>query len=202
MKGFRNGLKYLSVTCPHMHDAMQSCGRPKSRKRDPGFTTLVQIIVGQQVSVRAGAAIWGRLKVLLSDVSPESVLEVSQDSLCSAGLSRAKARYVTGIAHAIVQGDLDLKRLNRCKEDTIRRQLIALKGIGLWTADIYLMFAIGRPDILPIGDIALRAATASLLGLKERPSPAELGKIGERWRPYRTVASVMLWHYYKKMPSE
>jgi DNA-3-methyladenine glycosylase II len=202
MKGFRNGLKYLSDTCPHMHGAMQSYGHPKSRKLDPGFATLVRIIISQQVSVPAGAAIWGRLEVLLGDVSPESVLCIGQDGLCSAGLSGAKARYVKGIAHAIVQGDIDLKRLSRCREDTVRRQLMALKGIGLWTADIYLMFAIGRPDILPIGDMALRAAAGNLLRLKERPSPAELGEIAKRWTPHRTVASAMLWHYYMKIPSE
>ncbi len=200
MKGFRNGLKHLSTVCPHMRGAMQAFGRPKSRKRDPGFATLVRIIIDQQVSVQAGAAIWGRLDTLLGTVSPENVLAVGVDGLRTAGLSGAKARYVTGIAQSIVDGKIDLERLGRCREDTVRRELMALKGIGLWTADIYLMFAIGRPDILPIGDIALQAAAGNLLGLKERPTPTELSEIGERWRPYRTVASVMLWHYYKKMP--
>lgn len=202
MRGFRNGLKHLSEVCPHMQRAMESYGRPKSRKRAPGFGTLVRIIIDQQVSVQAGAAIWKRLDELLGIVTPEAVLNAGEEGIRSAGLSGAKARYVSGIARAIDQGDVDLEQLGRCREDTIRRELMALKGIGLWTADIYLMFAIGRPDILPIGDIALQAAAGNLLGLKKRPTPQELGEIGKRWQPYRTVAAVMLWHYYKKMPAQ
>lgn len=185
-----------------MQRAMEAYGRPKSRKRAPGFATLVRIIIDQQVSVQAGAAIWLRLETLLGAVTPQAVLNAGVDGLRSAGLSGAKAKYVTGIAQAIDHGDIDLERLGRCREQTIRKELMALKGIGLWTADIYLMFAIGRPDILPIGDIALQAAAGNLLGLKERPTPDELGEIGKRWQPYRTVAAVMLWHYYKKMPAE
>ena len=146
---------------------MEVYGRPKSRKRAAGFGTLVRIIIDQQVSVQAGAAIWKRLDELLGVVTPDAVLAAGEEGLRSAGLSGAKARYVSGIARAIDQGDINLEQLGRCREDTIRRELMALKGIGLWTADIYLMFAIGRPDILPIGDIALQAAAGNLIGLKE-----------------------------------
>ncbi|MEX0695145.1 MAG: DNA-3-methyladenine glycosylase [Rhodospirillales bacterium] len=184
-----------------MRDAVGRYGNPKSRKRAPGFATLVRIIIDQQVSVQAGAAIWNRLETAAGSVTPSAVLHLGEDGLRQAGLSGAKARYVLGIADAINDGRLDLERLLRCRDETIFRELTALKGIGRWTAEIYLMFALGKPDILPVGDIALQSAAGRLLGLEGRPGPAELEEIGERWRPYRSVASIMLWHFYKKMPA-
>lgn len=202
MKNFRNGLQYLYDVCPKMRHAMDTCGRPKSRKRSPGFATLVRIIVDQQVSVQAGAAIWGRLSENLGDVTPETVISADILLLRASGLSGAKAKYVLGIAEAIAAGDLNLKSLPRCNEETVRERLTALKGIGDWTADIYLMFALGRPDIWPVGDIAIRAAAGHLMGLPERPDAETVMEIGEAWRPYRTVAAVMLWHYYKRTPGK
>lgn len=176
-------------------------GRPRSRKRAPGFATLVRIIVDQQVSVQAGAAIWARLETALGTVAPETVIKAGEQGLRGAGLSGAKARYVLGIADTVQRGDIDLQRLARCRDDTVRSELTALKGIGQWTADIYLMFALGRADVWPIGDIALQGAAGRLIGMPTRPSAGELDEIGERWRPYRSVAAVMLWHYYKRMPA-
>lgn len=181
---------------------MDNCGRPKSRKKEPGFPTLVRIIVDQQVSVQAGAAIWGRLVENLGEVRPETVITSGIPGLRASGLSGAKAKYVLGIAEAIVAGDLDLSGLARCREDTIRERLTALKGIGDWTADIYLMFALGRQDIWPVGDIAVRAAAGHLMGLSDRPDAATVMDMGEAWRPYRSVAAVMLWHYYKRTPGK
>lgn len=201
MKGFRAGLQYLSDSCPHMNQAMTDYGRPRSRRRAPGFATLVRIIIDQQVSVQAGAAIWGRLQTALGAIEPVTVLNAGEQGLRSAGLSGPKARYVLGIADTIRSGDIDLQRLGRCRDDRIRSELTALKGVGQWTADIYLMFALGRSDIWPIGDIALQAAAGRLLGMTTRPSAEELDEIGERWRPYRSVAAVMLWHFYKRMPA-
>ncbi|MBO6948712.1 MAG: DNA-3-methyladenine glycosylase 2 family protein [Rhodospirillales bacterium] len=202
MKGFRNGLRHIYSACPHMRDAVRLYGNPRSRKRPPGFATLVRIIVDQQVSVQAGAAIWARLEAAAGEVTPSALLALGETGLRGAGLSGPKTRYVHGIAAAIEAGDLDLSRLGRCKEETVFRELTQLKGVGRWTAEVYMMFALGRPDILPVGDIALQAAAGRLLGLETRPSPDELEEIGERWRPYRSVASVMLWHFYKKMPAE
>lgn len=185
-----------------MRRAMNDCGRPKSRKKEPGFATLVRIIVDQQVSVQAGAAIWARLVENVGEVRPETIIESGVDGLRASGLSGAKARYVLGIAEAIVGGELDLASLGRCREDTIRARLTSLKGIGDWTADIYLMFALGRQDIWPVGDIAVRAAAGHLVGLPKRPDAETVMKIGETWRPYRSVAAVMLWHYYKRTPGK
>jgi DNA-3-methyladenine glycosylase II len=201
MKGFQAGLRHIRETCPYMGHAAEAYGNPKSRKKIPGFATLVRIIIDQQVSVQAGAAIWNRLETAAGVVTPEAVLGLGEEGLRLAGLSGAKARYVLGIANAIEQGALDLPRLHRCREETIFRELTALKGIGRWTAEIYMMFALGKPDIMPVGDIALQAAAGRLMGLAERPGPDQLEEIAERWRPYRSVAAVMLWHFYKKMPA-
>jgi len=201
MKGFHAGLRHLRQTCPLMRDAVEAYGNPKSRKRAPGFATLVRIIIDQQVSVQAGAAIWNRLETAAGIVSPQAVTDLGEAGLRQAGLSGAKARYVLGIANAVCAGELDFARLHRRREDSIFSELTALKGVGRWTAEIYLMFALGKPDIMPVGDIALQAAAGRLLGLDERPGPDQLEEISERWRPYRSVAAVMLWHFYKKMPA-
>lgn len=200
MRGFRTGLAFLESNCPDMRTAFTLYGKPKSRKRSPGFATLARIIVDQQVSVQAGAAIWRRLEGLLGEVTPTAVIDAGENGLREAGLSGAKARYIFGIAEKVQSQDIDLHGLSRYRNDVAREQLIALRGVGDWTADIYLMFAIGRPDIFPVGDIALQVAAGRLLGLEARPTPKQLGEIAERWSPYRTVASVALWHFYKKMP--
>ena len=179
---------------------VSQCGRPRSRQKQPGFATLARIIVDQQVSVQAGAAIWGRLEAAVAEVTPAKVKRAGEARLRKAGLSGAKARYVLGIANAILQGDIDLNRLSRHPDDRALAELTALKGIGRWTAEIYLMFALGRTDVWPAGDVALQSAAAHLLGLNERPGIPDMDQIGERWRPYRSVAAVLLWHYYRRMP--
>lgn len=202
MRGFRNGLEHIKTTCPHMLEAVRLYGNPRSRKRKPGFPTLVRIIVDQQVSVQAGAAIWARLEAAAGSVTPSSVLAMGEARLRDAGLSGAKARYVLGIAEAISGGTLKLEGLGRRRDEAIFEELTKLKGIGRWTAEIYMMFALGRTDIMPVGDIALQSAAGRLLGLAARPGPGELEEIAMRWQPYRSVAAVMLWHFYKKMPAE
>lgn len=185
-----------------MRRVVDTCGRPKSRKRAPGFATLARIIVDQQVSVQAGAAIWARLEAGCGDVTPENVRKAGVDGLRACGLSGGKARYVSGIADALVDGELNLNGLSRKPDDEAREVLMALKGVGRWTADIYLMFALGRPDIMPSGDIALQAAAGRLFRIDPRPGPEALDELAVRWSPYRTVAAVMLWHAYKRMPAE
>ncbi len=200
MRGFRTGIDHLAATCPDMGRIVRDCGRPRSRQKEPGFPTLVRIIVDQQVSVHAGRAIWGRLEEALGAVTPAAVLRAGEGPLRAAGLSGSKTRYVLGIAQAIRSGEIDLDGLARRRDETVQRELMALKGIGRWTAEIYLMFALGRRDVWPAGDVALQAAAGHLLGYDERPDMALLDEIGERWRPYRSVAAVMLWHYYHRIP--
>ena len=197
----RPGLRKLIAMCPHMKSIHERFGSPPPRVREPGFDVLLRIIVDQQVSVQSGAAIWRRLEESLLDVTPVTVLKAGETGLRSCGFSGAKARYGTGLAEAIVSGQLDLENLYRKSDANAMAELIQIKGIGRWTAEIYLMFALGRPNLWPAGDLAVAAAAGHLLGWENRPTPDELDEIGERWRPYRTTAAVMLWHYYRHIKS-
>jgi DNA-3-methyladenine glycosylase II len=185
-----------------MARAYRLVGEPAPRQRPPGFASLLRVIVNQQVSQRASQAIWQRLEDGLGEVSPESVLGRPPRRLREFGLSRAKARYARSLAGMIVSRELDLDRVQRLDDDAARAELIRVPGIGRWTADIYLMFALGRPDVWPSGDLALAVAAARLLGRKRRPTPKELEAIGESWRPWRTAAAAMLWHFYRHQEIE
>ncbi len=180
-----------------MARALKIAGAPPPRLRNPGFATLLRIIVDQQVSVQAGAAIWKKLQTGLGTVNVKRVRACDEDTLRGFGLSRGKAHYAKGLADAVADHSLNLKALVDADDDSVRDQLIEIKGIGRWTAEIYLMFALGRGDVWPAGDLALAVAAERLLDLDRRPSPVELDKIAESWRPYRTSAAVLLWHYYR-----
>lgn len=190
----------LIKACPDFARAHEVIGTPQARDRSSGFASLLRIIVDQQVSVQAGAAIWRRVEEGVGDCTPENVLKFSDEKLRTFGLSRPKAKYAICLAEAITSGSLDLQALENAESDEVRKQLTAIKGIGRWTAEIYLMFALGRADVWPAGDLALAEAAKRLLKLDARPTPDQLDEIGERWRPERTTAAVFLWHYYKRMP--
>ncbi|MBI1985895.1 MAG: DNA-3-methyladenine glycosylase 2 family protein [Rhodospirillales bacterium] len=197
MDGRIEGLQVLIERDADIARAFQLAGQPAPRKRPPGFASLLRIIVNQQVSQHAGQAIWRRLEDGLGDVSPKSVLGRPERRLRALGLSRAKARYARALAGMVVSCELDLNGLKRLDDDAARAELTRVPGIGRWTADIYLMFALGRPDVWPAGDLALAVAAERLLGRKRRPSPKEMETIGHAWRPWRTAAALMLWHFYR-----
>ena len=173
---------------------------PAPRDREGGFATILRIIVDQQISVAAGAAIWKRLEDRLGEVTAARVLAVRQPTLQKCGLSRSKIKYARNLALAIKTGSLDLAVLETMSDEEVAKSLTAISGIGTWTAEIYLMFAMGRRDVMPAGDLALAVSAQRLLGLEQRPKPAELREIAERWRPRRTAAAVMLWQYYRIAP--
>ncbi len=183
-----------------MKHALELCGVPEPRGRAPGYATLLRIIVDQQVSVQSGAAIWRRLEQGIKDISPEVIIQSGDDALLACGFSRPKARYARCLADAIVEGSLDLDNLGKMNDKDIIEALTSVTGIGRWTAQIYLMFALGREDAWPTGDVALAAAVERLMGLDRRPTFEELDEIALRWVPWRTAAAVMLWHYYKRAP--
>jgi len=192
------GVRALTNKCEHMRRVRDLCGPPPLRSMAAGFPALLRIIVDQQVSTHAGAAIWRKLeKHLNGEINPERVLKAGEEGLRSAGFSRPKTRYALALSDAIIAGELDLDELARMDDASAQAELIKIKGIGRWTADVYLMFSLGRPDIMPSGDLALQVGAQLLLGLDERPSIPELDEIAERWRPYRSTAAVMLWHYYR-----
>ena len=192
-------IRALRQQCEYMAHAYNVGGMPPARGREGGFRTLLRIIIDQQISVHAGAAIWAKLEKRLTDITAMRVLAVPEHTLQQCGLSGQKIRYARGLAKAIRSGDLDLEALHKLDDDTAVAQLTQVKGVGTWTAEIYLMFAMGRPDILPAGDLAIQAAVQNLMGLKERPSIKEVRVISKSWAPYRTAAAIMLWQFYRKI---
>ena len=171
-------------------------GPPPLRRREPGFAGLAAIIVSQQVSVASANAIFGRLEAALSPLSAEATLAAGEESLRRCGLSGPKIRTLTAVAEAVAAG-LDLAALAHMPAPEAHRALIAVKGIGPWTADIFLLFCLGHPDAFPAGDLALQEAAKLALDLKTRPDAQKLERLAERWRPYRGVAARMLWAYYR-----
>jgi DNA-3-methyladenine glycosylase II len=160
------------------------------------YGALIRAIVGQQVSTRAARAMWGRLTERFGGRAPlpEEVLADDPEELrAAAGLSRAKVAYLRSLAEHVVDGSLELDRLDSLEDAEVVRELVAVKGIGRWSAEIFLIFRLRRPDVLPSGDLGIRRAVQIRYGLEELPTPAEVDRIGEPWRPYRTAASLLLW---------
>lgn len=195
----RVGVRALKRKCEHMRLIHAAAGDPPLRRHQPGFEGLARIIVGQQLSIASAEAIWGRLKLAVEPMSPEAFLALDDDALRKAGLSRGKVRTLRAVSSAITDG-LDLDGLETATEALVHETLTALPGIGPWSADIYLLFCLGRADAFAPGDLALQTATARAMNLAERPSRDDLNAIAERWRPWRGVAAHMLWAYYKVAP--
>jgi DNA-3-methyladenine glycosylase II len=177
--------------------AIKLAGLPGARGMEPGFATLIHIIVDQQVSTAAGAAIWAKLKKAAGGkVTPRSLLALGEAGLRANGMSGPKARYALGLAEATAAKKLNFRALERSDDAEVRATLTAFKGIGNWTADIYLLFGMGRPDVWPVGDLAIQHAIRMLHDLDDRPEPDECEALGAPWRPYRSSAAIFLWHYF------
>src|SRR5947208_12251552 len=190
-------IKALISLDPRWAAVFQRTGMPPLRRRDGGFGGLAQIIVSQQVSVASAAAIHGRLVAIGEPFDHASVLRARKDKLLRVGLSNAKVKTLKAIANAIHSGAIDLHALADMPADDAHAALVALHGIGPWTADIYLLSCIGHADAWPAGDIALQEAARLAFDLPKRPSTKEMGPLADRWRPYRAVAARLLWAYYR-----
>jgi DNA-3-methyladenine glycosylase II len=199
-KTLTRSLKALATRDPVLAAALATIGPPPERTRPPGFATLVRIIVGQQVSSKAAASLWARLEAAIDPVTPERLAMLSPEDLRALGLSRQKAAYALGLAEAVASGALDLARVHAADDEAAIAELITVKGIGRWSAEIYLLFALGRPDVFPSGDLALAIAAQRLKKLRRRPDPKRLAKLAEAWRPHRGAAAHFLWHYYANPP--
>jgi DNA-3-methyladenine glycosylase II len=191
-------LDALAVREPVFAEALARAGYPEPRVREPGYETLLRTIVGQQVSVAAAASMWNKLEAALEGCTadPQAMLAASDELLRSAGLSRQKSGYAKSLAGLVASGELDLSHLPEDDEDAIA-QLMKIKGIGRWSAEIYLLFAEGRPDIWPAGDLAVMREVGVLLGLPERPDEKQTRELAEAWRPHRGAAAIFAWHHYK-----
>ncbi|MDH3695236.1 MAG: DNA-3-methyladenine glycosylase 2 family protein [Gammaproteobacteria bacterium] len=171
-------------------------GPPPLWARKPGYATLVHIILEQQVSLASAKAIFDRLKTATNGITPEAVTKLKVDGLRDLGFTGQKAQYCHGLAELIVSKQLDLKKLARCDEHTARGNLLDVRGIGPWTADIYLLMVLRHADIWPDGDFALAESARKIKRLRKRPDVKKLRKIADAWSPWRSVAARILWHAY------
>jgi DNA-3-methyladenine glycosylase II len=192
----RAGLDALATIEPAFAAGIARVGYPGPRLRERGFATLLRTIVGQQVSVASADAVWRKLDATLEDAAdPLRVAAATDEQLRAAGLSRQKAGYARSLADEVTSGRLPLDALPADDEEAIAA-LVRVKGIGRWSAEIYLLFAEGRPDIWPAGDLAVQIEVGRLLGHAERPSEKQVRELAEAWRPHRGAAAVLAWHSY------
>jgi DNA-3-methyladenine glycosylase II len=195
-KSLRAGLDFLSQQDADLARVVDHLGPPPLWARDPGFCTLLRIVLEQQVSLASAAAAYDRLLAVAVPLNPSTFLQIDDVTLKLVGFSRQKTAYCRGLAKSLLDGTFDLTAVENMYDDDARSALIRIKGIGPWTADIYLLMALRRPDIWPSGDLALAVAAQSIKGLRDRPTSDQLKKMSERWQPWRAVAARVLWHYY------
>ena len=193
----RTGLDALAGAEPHFAAALARVGYPEPRISERGYQTLLRTIIGQQVSYHAANAVWRKLGEVIGDpADPARMATASDEELRAAGFSRQKASYARSLAGLIVAGELDLSALPADDEEAIAL-LSRVKGIGRWSAEIYLLFAEGRPDVFPAGDLAVQIEVGRILGLAERPTEKATRALAEPWSPHRGAAAVFAWHHYK-----
>jgi len=198
----RQAAERLRARDPELIDRLIAIGGPPPlRRREAGFAGLASIIVSQQVSTASATAIFARLQARIVPLEATEIAKATEEDLRACGLSNAKIRALRAVAEAIAEGALDLKSLGALDAEDAHKALVAVKGIGPWTADIFLLFCLGHPDAFPSGDLALQEAAKLALNLKRRPDAARLERIAERWRPLRGVAARMLWAYYRGVKS-
>lgn len=195
-KDIRRGTRFLRKACPVMRHIHDRTGEPPLRRYPADFAGLARIVTGQQLSIASAAAIWSRVETGLTVVTPERILASSPEQLAAFGLSRAKIKTLNAAASAISSGAISLAALNDSDDELIRTALTSVNGIGPWTADIYVIFCLGRCDAWAAGDLALQIGVAEALDLDKRPNASELQQIAERWRPWRGVAARLIWANY------
>jgi DNA-3-methyladenine glycosylase II len=181
---------------PSLRPIAKAAGPFEIRLTPAGFSGLARVICGQQLSVASARAIWGRFAALDGALDPAEYLKLSEETVRAVGFSAGKYRTVRVIAEAMVDGSLDLDIVETMGADEAVAYLTAHKGIGPWTAEIYLMFCVGHPDIFPVGDLALRKAVGHALGMDDAPTEKELAAMAARWAPYRHAAALLFWKYY------
>jgi len=190
------GLGHIAAREPALAAAIERVGHPEPRLRPTGYRTLLRTIVGQQVSTKAAESVWRKLEGIVGPLTdPGNIARASDEQLREAGLSRQKASYARSLAEEVTSGRLDLDNLPADDEEAIAA-LVHIKGIGRWSAEIYLLFAEGRPDIWPAGDLAVQIEVGRILGHDARPSEKLTRELAEAWRPHRGAAAILAWHHY------
>lgn len=192
----RTSIDALCAQDPAFATAVARAGYPQPRINPRGFATLLRTIIGQQVSVASAQSVWTKLEGIVGDLTdPENIARAQDEQLRAAGLSRQKAGYARSLSDEVTTGRLDLAYLPEDDEDAITA-LVAVKGIGRWSAEVYLLFAEGRPDIWPAGDLAVQIEIGRILGHEARPSEKLTREVAEAWRPHRGAAAIFAWHHY------
>ncbi|MFL6748929.1 MAG: DNA-3-methyladenine glycosylase family protein [Sphingomicrobium sp.] len=195
-----NSLRALAEREEAFARVLEAHGHPEPRASEPGVETLLRTIVGQQVSVQAARSMWNKLAAKFGQpVDLKVLLAASDEEMRAAGMSRQKAGYLRSLAGLVLSGELDLAHLPDDDEEAIS-ELMKIKGIGRWSAEIYLLFAEGRHDIWPAGDLAVQIEIGKLMGLEGKPTEKQLRELAEPWRPHRGAAAVLAWHSYNAPP--
>jgi DNA-3-methyladenine glycosylase II len=193
---FSRSVRLLTDRDDYLAEIVQNYGQPPLWVREPGFPTLVYIILEQQVSLASAKAAFDRLQASVRPLTPKGFLQLNDAELLRIGFSRQKTLYTRLLAESLARRHFDLRYLHDLPDDSAHKMLMAFKGIGRWTADIYLLSALRRPDIWPSGDLALAAAVKEVKRLRQRPSPEKLEALSRPWRPWRAVAARLFWHAY------
>ena len=180
-------------------ELVELVGIPALRGAEPGYRGLIRIVVDQMISLKAAQAIWNRMEENLGPLEPENLIHRRESTLRKAGLSGGKIRAIQAITKAVRDGSLDLEALGSLDNDAVMAKLTALPGVGPWTAEIYLLFCLGRADIWPAGDVALQHAVHHALRLNARPDAGQMRQLAEAWRPFRGAAALILWNYYRHL---
>lgn len=200
-KRLAEGVELLCSKDKRLRSVVDRLGSPPQWYRRPGFRTLLYLILEQQVSLASARAIWNKLVALKqSEPTPSKFLEITDEELRSVGFSRQKIRYGRLLSEAIILRRIKLDQLQRFDDVNVHAKLTAITGIGRWTADVYMMEAMRRADIWPVGDLALATSVTEVLGLQGRPNVADLEIIGTRFKPWRSVAARIFWHHYLSDP--
>ena len=195
-RGLAHGARAVARVDRDLAGVLQRHGTPPRWGREPGFATLVQIILEQQVSLASGRAAYARVLAVAGEMTPERIARLGERHLRTAGLTRQKAAYVRGLARSISLGEFDLDAVALMNDEQAHAELVKLKGIGPWSADIYLLMALGRRDVWPRHDLALASAMRDVKRLRSLPTPERQLEIAEAWRPWRAVAARLMWHHY------
>lgn len=200
VRTLERGLAALTAADPALARAVEEAGPPAFDLRPQGFETLVRAIVAQQVSAASARAIFARLCEAVQPLTPSKFLSAGPDAIRACGFSRPKIGYATALAEHILDGRLPIEDLPDLDDAAVIAALTAVPGIGVWSAEVYMIFAMGRPDVWPAGDLALQTAQQRLCGLEQRPKPKASRELAAVWAPWRSAAAVTLWHYYRTMP--
>jgi len=197
-----SALDHIAAKDKHVATALEQVGYPAERRLgEPSYAHFLRIIVGQQLSVKAAATIFGRVEAALGeDCQPERLLALSDTDLRALGLSHQKIGYARGLSSAVLEGRLRPTALAELPDDAVIEKITALKGFGRWSAEMFLLFSLGRPDVWPADDLAIQAGLHRMKNMRARPDRKRTDAVARRWRPYRGAMAIFVWHYYSNAP--